>query len=116
MRILTVFGFAFCLVGFFTGAVLSEKTIGATIFIIGFLLTAIGMVGRTVLMKPENDAASLSTGIKISSIGFLVFALALASDFIWSSGTNTNFVQYVGLSICLAGIFWSMLSMKVQDK
>jgi hypothetical protein len=116
MQIVLIIGFAIALIGFLFGAALDAREIGASLFLVGFVVAVLGMVGRTIAPATAWGNPKFSRGIKIASIGFLIFALAIASEFLWRDGSGAKLARYLGLGICVLGIVFSTAAVRIRDE
>ena len=103
---IVILGFIVGITGWCIGAFLEERTLGVSIFLVGFVVAVIGIVGSHLNMDfTSKDKLQVpGLGLKIGSIGFGVSCLSVLSGFFIDRGDIANYVFYAGFIMVVIGI------------
>lgn len=104
MRILVAIGFIVSAIGFSCGVFFGAREIGAAIFMFGFLMAAVGIVGATLKMNTLIEGRGTGIGVKVASIGFLLFTVGLVAEFVDLAVPVFKAIRIVGLVVMFAGV------------
>lgn len=94
-----------CVTAFIWAINTEDRDLPGTLFVIGWLIGAIGILSNMFLM---DSSTPMAKPLKIFAVGFSIAILGALYKFL--TGNSPDILMNIGFAICAAGIAWGVFS------
>lgn len=110
-KIVLAIGFAIGIIGFLIAALSEQRSLGITVFLVGFFITCGAIITLIFSVPTEIFGRQTGPGIKIAALGFGIAALGQLIELLFKlEGLFGKVSLGVGLTIMIAGILLAIVN------
>lgn len=104
-RVLLAAGFLIAITGFLIAALSEYRSLGITIFLVGFFVVSTVIVAQMFFSPIESFGIQAGLGLRIAAVGFAILALSQLFVFLFEYEGVFGTVSFgIGIAVMIVGI------------